>query len=419
MKRKLISTFLISCFVISGLLTGCQSDINPALSSVSQNQPLTSAESSIPEESYIAFSVDMLRMNYQANQNMLISPISIETALAMALAGANGETMNQINNVLGGEAGRDDILTFCGSFIDNLDHSDSFHAANSIWVNMNRHSPEINPDYGKTLDRIFHAEAYFEPFDDSTANTINKWVKKETDGMIPSVLEAIPENAMVYLINALSFESEWEEPYEEYQIRDYIFHNEDGAESMVCFLCEGSSSYCEIENACGFIKDYADNNFAFMAILPDEDICLEDFLNGFSAQDYKDFYESETYEYDVTTRLPKFEYDYETDLCEQLKMLGMTAAFDGSVADFCNILTDESAGTPIALFISRILHKTHITLDESGTKAAAVTVVEMRDNAAPLMEDQTREVILDRPFVYAIIDTQTGLPVFFGTVNQL
>ena len=140
---------------------------------------------------------------------------------------------------------------------------------------------------------------------------------------------------------------------------------------------------------------------------------MKNYLETFDADAYLEFCESETGEYMVSTSLPKFEYSYSNELSEQLMSLGMTNAFDPDRADFGRMFAE----TGNTLFISKVIHKTAITVDTEGTRAAAVTAIEMRDSCA--LEMPEKEVTLDRPFVYAIIDTQTNLPIFLGTVNML
>ncbi len=448
MKRKFVALMLLLCCTSSVLLSGCQPGIvkepiseqknvsdepatekkvteesgNSGTAATPVIAPLEIEEDSNAEAAYLTLSVNLARLNYQENRNMLVSPASVEFALGMALAGAEGKTLEEMNLLLGQGDSRNEILTFCKMFYDRLNdpENDSFHVANSFWINKTYIDSKLNPDYCATLKNNLQAEARLTKFDDSTVKEINNWVSKNTDEMIPAIINEIPDDAAAYLINALSFDGKWEKPYEEYQIKEDIFYNEDGSETTTDFLCETMGNYYEIENACGFRKNYKGGKYAFLAILPNEDVGLKNFLEGFTEETYNDFMDSQTYQYDVSTRLPKFTSAYDVTLNEQLQSLGMKSAFVPLLADFSGICAEQENGDNMNLVINKVLHKTYINVDENGTKASAVTSIEVGNcTTAVEPEKEWREVILDRPFLYAIIDNETNLPIFIGTVNQL
>ena len=239
----------------------------------------------------------------------------------------------------------------------------------------------------------------------------------KTDGMIDEIIREFPDDAFIYLINAMAFEGKWAEDYEEYQINEEgIFHNRDGIEETAKMLSSTESCYMESDVATGFMKYYEGEQFAFLAILPkDEEILLEDFLADFDGEAYRTFYESMSQE-DVITLTPAFTFAYDNELSNLLRSLGMTDAFSEDLADFGSIA--EADG--FRFWISRVLHKTFIELDESGTRAAAVTAIEMKNDACAIVDfEEPKQVILDRPFIFAIVDTETGQPVFMGTVNSV
>jgi serpin B len=149
-----------------------------------------------------------------------------------------------------------------------------------------------------------------------------------------------------------------------------------------------------------------------MAILPkDEDVNIADFVGNFTGADYMELYNSAQYT-DVQTIMPKISFEYENDLNKTLIDLGMTDAFDSELAQFDDMVADPDAHQ---FYVGRVIHKTKIDINEDGTQAAAATVVMMKEMAAapaPVLY-----VNLDRPYAFAIIDNETGAPVFMGTVN--
>ena len=160
------------------------------------------------------------------------------------------------------------------------------------------------------------------------------------------------------------------------------------------------------------MKYYKDGKFGFAALLPEEGMTPEEYISQLSADGFTELFQNKQYG-TVHIAMPKFSSDYDTELSTILKMLGVEQAFT-ETADFSKMGKTDTG----LLFISRVLHKTHIEVDESGTKAAAVTSVEM-NKATSAFEENPKEVILDRPFVYAIMDMDTGLPVFMGVLNSV
>lgn len=168
--------------------------------------------------------------------------------------------------------------------------------------------------------------------------------------------------------------------------------------------------YLDDGKATGFIKPYK-NGYSFAALLPNEDISLSDYVASMSGKAFVDTVKNAR-DVPVETAIPKFSYDYDIEMSSALKALGMTLPFEAAEADFSALGHSDSSN----IFISRILHKAYIAVDEKGTKAGAATAVETN-----LMSDTVGiyRVTLDRPFVYTIIDDATGLPVFIGAVTDI
>lgn len=209
------------------------------------------------------------------------------------------------------------------------------------------------------------------------------------------------------MINALSFDAEWENVYEKTDIRAGIFHTANGAEQSVEMMCSTEYGYIDDGRATGFIKPYKGNHYSFAALLPNEDISLDAYISSLNGDSFvKSIENAKANREAVWSTMPKFSYDTELELREALSAMGMAAVFDSQKADFSKISEDD-------LYVNQVLHKTHISVDELGTKAGAVTAEIML--GAAFIENT---VTLDRPFLYAIIDNATNLPVFMGTVTN-
>ena len=171
--------------------------------------------------------------------------------------------------------------------------------------------------------------------------------------------------------------------------------------------------YLEDENATGFIKYYKDRDYAFVGLLPNEDIEIEDYVANLTGEQLENLL-TNPQNVAVDARIPQFSYEYDIEMSEILEKMGMTAAFDCNKADFSNMATSKQGN----IWINRVLHKTFIEVTPVGTKAGAATVVEAVDESCPFYEEM-KEVHLDRPFMYMIIDCDSNTPVFIGTVNTV
>ena len=352
------------------------------------------------------FSLRLFRAGSQADKNTLLSPLSVLSALAMTANGAKGDTLKQMEQTLG--LSRDELNSFFRDYLNALAGDKVLKSANSVWFTSHERFTVV-PDFLQTNADFYGADVYQAPFDDTTLADINNWVKDKTDGMIPEILDRIPEAAVMYLVNALAFDAKWAEPYESYSVSSGNFFPENGEKRVVDFMYSEEHDYLENELAVGFVKPYEGGKYAFAALLPKEGVSLEDLLKGLDGEGLQKLLQSRS-EATVFASLPKFETACDTELSGVLQAMGMELPFDGTQADFTG-LGSSAAGN---IFISRVIHKTFISVAEEGTRAGAATVVEMADGAM-LVEDP-KQVYLDHPFVYLLIDTETCLPLFIGTM---
>ena len=351
-------------------------------------------------------------------ENMLISPISVLLALSMTANGADGETLAQMEEVLGMKTG--DLNEFAYSYLnsgsDDPKYFGKLDLANSIWFTSDEEF-KVNKDFLQVNADHYSPEIYSAPFDSSTLKDINDWVKKKTDGMIPRILDDIPEDAIMYLINALAFDAEWQTIYKENQVRDSDFTDAAGNTKKVPYMYVTENVYLEDENAVGFIKYYRGKKYAFAALLPNEDLTPAGYIETLTGEHLRDML-SNAERCEVRTSMPKFKTEYSAELSGILESMGMPLPFDKEKADFYKIGTFNTPD--YVIYISRVLHKTFIEVDEKGTKAGAATVVEMTKNATALMieKPQPKEVYLTRPFIYMLIDAEANIPLFIGVMND-
>ena len=353
------------------------------------------------------------RISDGSGENTLISPLSVLLALSMTANGADGETLAQMEKALG--ISRDRLNQYAKAYMSLVAKRSSefgkLELANSIWFTSDPRFTVEQP-FLQTNSDYYQADIYKAPFDDSTLKAINDWVNNKTEGMIPSILDDIPQEAVMYLVNALAFDAQWAEPYFDYQVKEDTFTTADGRQETLPYLFGAENSYIGDDKASGFIKYYKGYHYAFAALLPDEGVDIDEYLDSLDGAHLTEILENRQH-CEVYTRMPKFEAAYSTEMSGQLQKMGMTLAFDGENADFTKLGRSESGN----IFVNRVIHKTFIAVDENGTKAGAATIVEMTDGSS-LMREEPKEVYLTRPFVYMLIDCETNSPFFIGVMRD-
>ncbi len=358
------------------------------------------------------FALDLMQKSIleDKNKNTLISPYSVMQALSMTANGANGETLAEMEEALGGiSIDKLNEYLYTQRISQPNETYCKLSTANSVWVRDDSSRINVYPEFLQTNKTYYDAESFKAPFDDSTVKDINKWVNEKTDEMIPEIIKEIDQDNVAFIINAVAFDAKWDEQYDEGQVISGKFNSYDGTVQDAEMLNSVEHFYLEDENAVGIYKYYEGRKYAFAAILPDEGISPADYIAGLTPESLNKLLSSKQYE-EVECSLPKFSYDYDNELKNELVSMGMKKAFGYGIADFSK-MTEEG------IYIDKVLHKTHIELTESGTKAAAVTAVIMNDECEVFPPEKS--ITFDRPFVYCIVDTETSLPVFIGTLTNI
>lgn len=413
--KKAACTVLAGTFLLNVCACTGRGKISDSTVNLMQGIRAESANDNLePSDEFISgsanFAVELFKQSADKTKNSMISPLSVMLALSMTANGADGETLAQMERVLGGSMDIDTLNKYLGSFTSNLPSSKraKTSVANSIW--MREDGLNVKKEFLETNAKYYNADAYSAPFNQDTLNDINNWVSDKTDGTIDKILDQVPSDAVMYLINALVFDAEWEQIYRKDQIYEGEFNGKNGKQK-VSMMNSSESVYLSDGQAMGFVKPYADG-YSFAAMLPNENVSIEDYIASMSGDKFIQTIKKATSDdaefCTVNVNMPKFKAEYSVEMNSALASLGIVDAFDGK-ADFSGI---DSSGN---LCISRVVHKTFINVDERGTKAGAATAVEMKETAAL----ETNTVNLDRPFVYAIIENKTNLPIFIGAVMNI
>ena len=422
MKHTRIKAMLAAA-MLAFTMTGCGNVLNMAAGSgktaeLTEGITAQAVTGTEPDAEFLsgqtAFALALLQnaaRNHEG-QNVLLSPYSVMQALAMTANGAKGQTRTEMEQVLGGLPA-DALNGYLFTRREQLPAA-QIKTANSVWWRSDENRLEVKPEFLQTAANYYAASAFQAPFDESTVKAINDWCSEHTEGMIPQMLDQIPPEVVMYLINAVSFDAKWEKIYDEEEPRAMQFTAANGSSQPMELMRSDEQTYLEDAHATGFLKPYENGGYAFAAILPEEGMSPEEYLAQLTPEGLRGLLLN-TQNVTVHAGLPKFSYSYNDELSATLAEMGMPTAFDDNRADFSNMA--ESTNGNIA--ISRVLHKTNISVDTEGTKAAAVTIVECSDEACAEDPDNSKTVMLDRPFVYMIVDTNEMLPVFTGILNSI
>ena len=362
------------------------------------------------------FSLELFKKSYSTSgDNSLISPISVVLALAMATNGAGGETLAQMEAMLGGGIPIAELNEYLCEYISELpSNKDSkINIANSIWLNNNVKNVYVKPEFIQASADYYDASIFSKKFSQKTINEINKWVYNNTDKMIDSIISEIDEKlGVAYLINAVAFDAKWDVKYKPYDIQQGTFTDINRSIQKVDFMDSLEDKYIDDGNARGFIKPYSNGDYSFVALLPNDDVSIYQYIDSLTGAGFVQAI-NDAQSAKVEAIIPKFEFDYNLELNSALYDLGMQAAFSSRDADFSR-MADFSNDNNIS--IEKVLHKTYIAITEIGTIAGAATAVSITEAAMQIAPETIITIRLDRPFVFAIIDNATNLPLFVGTV---
>lgn len=420
-NRRIISAILISSMLLS---TACGKKVDKSSyenGNLLKDVKVKEVSGVMPDEKYYEemtnFAVGLFTASTYGDvlegQNVLISPESVQLALSMTANGADGVTLEEMKNVLyvNGDFDRRNSQNYEYIKRQHNEEDVNINIANSIWYRDCDYV--VNKEFLSIDKTYYDADAYMKPFDDSTINEINSWVSEKTNGKVPYIINNIPDNTVMYLVNATTFDGKWEKEYKPSNIlENQKFYNHDGSVSDVTMLVSKEGYYVNDGKAKGFVKPYKGGKYGFYALLP-YNCSIEEYMTDMTGKSFLELYNTGDEMEGATVFIPEFDCEYKTVMNTALSQMGMPSAFNME-ADFSKMSEDGNS----EIYISSLMHRTHIELNREGTKAEAATTVEMSLKCAADMNIND-EIILDHPFIYAIVDMQSGMPMFMGVVNSL
>ncbi|MEX2435595.1 MAG: serpin family protein [Balneolaceae bacterium] len=407
------------------LLFSCESNVSdPGLedSTGELQRELTAVEKMLIEADQ-SFSYDIFQrtvVNDSDNENVFISPLSISMALAMTLNGAQGETFEDIRGALYLNAmDSGEINKAYQSLIKLLVSADpdvTLKIANSIWYDE---WLPVKEEFREQLLEYYDAEISGLDFNDpASVDIINEWVNENTEGLIEKIVEDIPEEMVLYLINAIYFKGDWLQQFDPDDTQKADFNLESGEQVDVDMMSQEGRFATYFSNDVQMIElPYGDSLYTMTVMMPgDPDMAIDDFVNEkVTASNLENWRSNLTVDSrNVTVNLPKFELGYEIEYSDILKSMGMEIAFDDRNADFSGIADLNELNEPAqhGLAINEVKHKTFIRVDEEGSEAAAVTSVGVGIVSMP------PQMIVNRPFVFIIYERESGANLFMGKMKN-
>lgn len=406
MKKRILSIFAAALTLTA--CTSCSASFRSAKQlTTTQKAPSVSASDSQQQDAaqaYLNFTASLLQHTFSGD-NLLLSPLSAADALCLTMEGAAGETRQQMETVLG------EAETMGGYFSTiRRESGEQLTMADSVWI-RNDPSLSVNDTFLAIAAEDYQAEVFSAPFDENTRQDINTWVEDRTDGEIQNLIEQIQGSEMLYLINTTLFDAKWQDKYEDNEIRDRDFTTVSGKTTQVKMMYSDEDTYLENDFCTGLIKYYEGKDYAFVGLLPDEDITIYQLVDRLDGDTLHKLI-SGRISAEVEAGIPVFSGDTKLELADILPDMGMPLAFSPG-ADFSDMATYDGQN----LYIGRVIHQTRIEVNEQGTKAAAATAVIMESGAAETSSN-SYTVILNRPFVYMLVDMQQEIPIFIGVMTD-
>jgi len=353
-------------------------------------------------------------LKQRTTKNVFLSPSSVMLALAMTYNGAQGETRQamaralEIEGLSLQEANR--AFADLKSTLNTADPKLQLTIANSLWA---RKGFSLKPDFIQRTKEFYAAEVTSLDFGNPTAPaTINSWVRNNTGDRIEKVVDRISEDTILFLINAIYFKGQWTTEFEKAKTREDDFKLADGGQKKLPMMSQsGKYNYYKGKDFQAVSLPYGSGRMSMYVFLPDKSTTLDQFQRNLTVEDWETWMKG----FRVApgeVMLPRFKIEYEVDLNDVLKALGMAEAFDPHRANFSGIAQLSQAER---IYISKVKHKTFAEVNEEGTVAAAVTAVEAQVTSVQLPQENFIMKV-DRPFFVAIRDNLTGTVLFMGSI---
>ena len=409
MKRTALITAAV--LILAGASCGKVSYKDDADTAIPDENPLTKIELDTRSEAFVeqgkTFAFNFIRrVNEVDEKSFIISPLSMQFLLGMILDGAQGGTADEICQVLGYEPGSIQAANaFASTMMEQLpavDKTTTLSIGNAVFVNQ---SFTILDGFRSSVVQYYDAEVSNLDFADSESATgrINQWCADRTNGLIDHVLDQVDPATLAFLMNAVYFKSRWEDVFHKEATTKQPFHYADGHTADIDLMhTQYRALYVETDELQLSIKPFIDGAFQFVMILPKEGVDAAKAIPAAFSYDLCADWGSKTV--DLELYLPKFTSEYkEEKLLPYMASINPSLKFLKDDITFIEGFEDDSA--------LAAKQKTFIKIDEEGAEAAAVTDLK---GLTEFLVPEHVDIRLDRPFFYAIVESNTQCPLFIG-----
>ncbi len=376
------------------------------ISGPSSMSPIVSATSSL--------GLNLMQQTVADNHNVIMSPHSVAQALRMVLAGARGETRSAMAEHLGGDPEAiESGVTRLNEIARDPASGVTLRDANQVRV---RNSVTLRPEYQAYVERIFNAQAL--PLSVGDEGAINAWIARITENKIRDMLSqgTIQYDTAVMLINAVYFYGKWNAQFDAQWTTDKPFYMVGGESVHVPTMQRKAKfAYQQLRSDLeGILLPYTEKNFSMMILLPSEAMTFSAFMARYDIMRQLDDLQENllfTNPRKGTVFLPRFRVESDTNYNTALQAMGMGIAFDqGGEADFSGMIEETDPG----IYLSDVIQRAVVEVDEKGTEAAAATYAVMTTRGISLDREKPFVMRIDRPFFMAIQHNRSGLPLFMG-----
>ncbi len=403
---------LICIMAIVYLTTSCNNlnEPNPQPKDAEPIQLSAALEKRVAQDNDFAFGLLRKTIEISGETNVTVSPLSVSIALGMAWNGADSDTKTEMETALkmSGLSPNEinEYYKVMQTTLPEIDPTTKLSIANSLWY---RTGFPVKQDFLKVNTDYFNAEVRELDFDQAWAvDTINNWCSRKTNKLIPTIIDKISQDAMLYLINAVYFKGIWRSKFDKKRTFETNFTNEAKNQVKVNMMnLKDTFSYTADADAQYLNMPYGNKAYSMTVILPAENKTTADILNNMTVEKWNSTLAT-MIPRQVIVSMPRFKTENKFILNNSLKAMGMQKAFTPQEADFSNI-------SDISLFISKVIHKTYVAVDEEGTEAAAVTAVEFELTSMPDYPVFT----VNKPFIFVIREQSTGIILFIGKMGNI
>ena len=423
--RTVLALMMVLCLGCNGSeavsLGTVQSDAKPVASAENpeQQDDIDVDVSSIVEASN-QFACDLYQQLKSEEANLFFSPSSISTALAMTYAGAKGETAAEMATVLHFRMPESELHQAMrglqSAWTTNDDSTGiQLNLANRLW---GQQSYQFRPEFLEVTRQQYLAELARLDFSrpESASQTINNWVSDQTEGKITDLISAdvLSEDTKLVLTNAVYFHGAWSHPFKKDLTEDDDFYVTSTDKITVPMMHrQDEFRYGAVDGLQILELPYGDGSLSMVLFLPDEIDGLDDLEGRMTFENIQRWQESAQQEEEVKVYLPKFNTTSQFQMADTLKEMGMPAAFNAQAADFSRMTGGRD------LYISEVIHKAFVDVNEEGTEAAAATGVVMAPTSIPIEEPTEPPVFrADHPFIFLIRDNRNGAIMFLGRITN-